>query len=47
MPGEAPRWLLATCKRKLEAAEAEVVRLKERVAHLEGVVLDLGGDPHG
>lgn len=45
MPGEATRWALVAAKKKLQAAEAEIARLKERVKELEGQVYDLGGDP--
>lgn len=47
MPGEATRWALVNAKKKLQAAEQEIARLKERVAELEGQVIDLGGDPAG
>jgi polyhydroxyalkanoate synthesis regulator phasin len=45
MPSEATRWALVAAKKKLQAAEAEIARLRERVKDLEGQVLDLGGDP--
>jgi hypothetical protein len=45
VPGDATRWALVNAKKKLQAAEEEVARLKERVKELEGQVLDLGGDP--
>lgn len=45
MPGEATRWALVNTKKKLEAAEAEIVRLRDHIQGLEGQVYDLGGDP--
>jgi cell division protein FtsB len=45
MPGDATRWALVSAKKKLQEAEAENARLRERIKELEGQVLDLGGDP--
>lgn len=46
MPGDGVRWALVDARRKLEAAQVELARLKDRVKELEGQVIDLGGDPN-
>lgn len=42
---DGPPWGLIHAKRRLSEAQAKIARLQERIRHLEGMVLDLGGDP--